>query len=334
MKNILRGYLPEAITTGLYASSISAMLSISFSPNFHKDIITALLTITLFIILVIVDWNNRVIVPIYFPSDDRRTQTRFFNQYIKLLIEVFSIVLIVVLFQYFLKDDMASENTQSFYLLFGIYLLVCWIWNFLMILFMDKLNVFPLLMSVLKGDVFGMTDLDIYTYKFYRRIQARKRLSLRKCKKDTSTANNIDDINHFKNFINKWFINLSIDSSRIIALFIGNHILWANLTACLIFYFKTTHLLTISPIQYKYICYIIVGFLFLFIITFLFANFEKTWVKLIWGIPLIITINLLYILLPINHLMYFILIQQIIIDIFIGYVTRNNNHKKLQNEQH
>lgn len=329
MKNILRGYLPEAITTGLYASAISAMLSISFLPNFNKDIITALLTISLFIILVIVDWNNRVLVPIHFTDKDRKLQKKFINQYFKLIIEVFSIVLIVLLFQYFVKGEKTSENITSFYLLFQIYLIACWVWNMLMIVLMEKLNIIPLFMSVLKGDVFGMKDLDTYTYKFYRRINARKRLSLRNCKKDTSCAKNIDEINHFRNLINKWFINISIDFSRIVALSIGNHILWANLTACLIFYFKATHLFSITPIQYNYIYTIIIGFLFLFIITFLFANFEKTWVKIIWGIPLIITINLLYICLPINHLMYFILIQQVIIDIFIGYVTKNNYHKKV-----
>jgi hypothetical protein len=91
---------PELITTLLYASAVSTMMSFSIKekitiPIFYNTIII--------ILLVFADWHNRILTPLNFPKEDQDAKQRPFFQFAKISFEVIGMYCLVVFFSFFIN---------------------------------------------------------------------------------------------------------------------------------------------------------------------------------------------------------------------------------------
>ncbi len=335
----LREYLPELITSLLYASAISAILSFSMSLNQDNNDIIAIINTFLIIFLIFADWNSRILVPLHFPPQDLNLQRKPFFQYSKLILEIISMVFLVLFYSYLLKENFNTINGINIYTIFTFYLFACGVWNLLMIRIMNGINVKPLRKSILNGSVFDLPDLKDYTNKFVEKVKDEEKELDKMLQNDVNDSgkDNVKSINAFMR--KKAKLALKINLARTIAQFIGNHILWANFWVGILIVsrvflntssFDQTNInigesISISLYSVKIAIILILGFIFFLI---LFNVFKLNNVKILFGLSLFIFLLLFYTLLSEYCLIYVMIIQQIIIGLLIEFITDRINLQK------
>ena len=325
---------PEIITSLLYASSISAMLSLSIGLTQTTIDLTVIINTFLIIFLVFADWNNRIIIPLAFPNTDLDIQRRPAYQFSKLAVELVSMVFLVVFYSYFIKDNFKTTDNINIYFLFSFYLLACWVWNLIMIKIMQGIDLLPLIRSLFSGKVFELEDLEDYTKNFLERIE-KKEEEIKKIHKDETNKDKETDkvVLAYQKRMRSLVFDTS--SARLVAQFVGNHIVWVNLFAAILFFLKTKELwitygsFVLTPFGGEIeISYIIIPYFFLIVSIILLIIF---FMKLkrrsaFYGILLIVTMVLTYSLVSPKILIYLMIVQQIIIGILIGYITNGKTN--------
>jgi len=334
----LQNYLPELLTSLLYASAISSMLS--FTMNLIHESINYITVINTFIVifLVFADWNSRILVPLHFPNPDKNRQRKPFFQYAKLINEIISMVLLVLFYSYFLKNNHGGDKFINIFTLFTAYLFMCGLWNLLMIWIMDGLSVCELIKSSFKGNTYEIHGLEKYTMDFRNKIEKEETELKGILKKELDENNNADvPIRNYNK--NVFRLKIKINFARIITQLIGNHILWVNFFVGIVILLKLQKFINIDEI----ICFdvgisfpnhlniIIMLFIssIILILTLLF-DLRKKISKTLFGILLLSLLLLLYISIPLYYLIYFIIIQQISIGLLIEYMTDGKNNLQTQ----
>lgn len=220
--------LPELITSCLYASAISAMLSLSMSLNQAEISFVLIINTVLVIFLVFADWNNRIFVPLHFPKEDLKVQREPFFKSTKLISEIISMVLLVIFYSYLIKGNYGTDKIMNIYFLFALYLLACGVWNLLMVRIMNGINIKPLLTSLIRGNVFDIPDLKNYTKNFVERVKAEE-IELKKIlRNEVNDTDEDTDKSVEKYKKKKRYLLIKINIARTLAQFIGNHISWVN----------------------------------------------------------------------------------------------------------
>lgn len=326
--------LPELITSLLYASAVSAMLSLSMSIEHIKITFTSIINTILVIFLVFADWNNRILVPLHFPTKDLEEQRKPLFQYTKLVSEIVSMVFLVMFFSYLVKENYCTDKTINIYLLFALYLIACGVWNLLMIRIMQGINIRPLVKSIIKGSVFDIPDLNQYTKNFIENIDKKEKELHQKYKQNVGKTKS-ETIRNFKKYDKETkHLLIKINLAKTLAQFIGNHIFWINfwisimlivITFDLTKYFSFTEIhidslqLPISFVSIKVILlFILILTLFVFII---FIELNSVFRKTFYGLTMFVFLLTFYSCFSIDGLIYVMLIQQIFIGLLIERIT-------------
>jgi len=325
---------PEIITSLLYASSISAMLSLSIGLIHSTIDIATIVNTFLIIFLVFADWNNRVIIPLAFPIADLNTQRKPIYQFSKLAGEIVSMVFLVVFYSYFIKENFKTDNEINIYFLFSLYLIACWLWNLIMIKIMQGIDILPLVRSLFTGKVIDLEDLKDYTKIFLERIE-NKETEINNDHKQKIENNEETDEAIKDTQKRKRNLQFETSSARFIAQLIGNHIVWVNFFAAAVFFLKTKEFwFTFNTFKLKPfggeidISYIVIPYFILFVSIILMIVFFMKLKRrgMFYGSLLIFTMVLTYSLIGQKALIYLMILQQILIGILIGYITNGKSN--------
>lgn len=322
---------PEIISSLLYASSISSMLSLSISLEPENISVATIANTFLIVFLVFADWKNRVMVPLVaFPPYDLEIQRKPAYQFFKLVGEIISMVFLVVFYGYFIKNNYTTEKPICIYTIFACYLVACGIWNLIMIKIMQSIDLRPLIKGIFKGDIFDLPDLKNYTKSFMARMK-KKEEDIEKEHLNTINSNPKKVKESARLVVSKDDKIQSVkNSARLMAQFIGNHIVWVNFFAAIIFLLKANDIsfafgefnITIweKVLIIKYIYFFYLGIVILFL--YLGKLFFKMHIKMTrFGILLMLLMIVTYSIVGLKILVYIMILQQIFIGILIGNFT-------------
>jgi len=227
---------PELITSFLYASGISSMLSLIITTNeitFPTTINTVIV-----IILVFVDWNNRIFIPIHFPNinnnnnnnnNNNQTGVRILwnKKFAKLFFEISGMVLLVLFFNKFSRIEYSNEKDFNIYTIFSTYLILTGLWNINILNFMG-IRIRSGIKKVLFGIVIEIEPLKGITTSLLNKIE----LLEKKLQEDIPASGVTCAVNKFNKEKKKIIIRNNI--YRLLPQIIGNHIIWFNLFIALI----------------------------------------------------------------------------------------------------
>ncbi len=323
----LREYLPELITTLLYASAISAMLSFIISVEKESNILMIFNTF-LIILLVFADWNNRILIPSYFPPEDKTVKkSKPLIQYSKLAFEIFSMVFLIMFFRYLIKGDHVTVKIINIYTIFTFYLFSCGIWNIIIIKIMSGIKFKSLLISIFKGNVFDMEGLSKYIGDFVKNIKKERDMCRETLITGIENTEKINThVNSYQNSMNRSILKMNI--VRTFAQFIGNHILWANFIVGLILILHSYNITISINYQINVLFHfslslgIIILLAFVLLILIWKIDLEERKNKALFGLTLLLLLLIIYTNINIDFLIYFIIFQQILIGILVECFTR------------
>jgi len=317
---------PELIASLLYAATIGAMFShiIEINENYHW---TLILNTVLIVILVFIDWNNRIFVPAQLISNAKNKKIlRSF----KLFFEVIGMVLLVLFFNKFINFNVKKQIFSDIFFLFGTYLIITGIWNLVIISLMEGIELKDLARKIfnLVSDTKGLKD--VLGKNKIPNLEIEKKEFIEKLEKGDDEL--MDTIKYFFKKIKSKLPSPKRNAKIIIIQFIGNHIIWFNIfigLVLLLFSFKEIfHLSNSILIFKKYFLLIrfymlLISFLIILIISML-CNFKKDITKNIFGLSFVVLLLSIYLYFSVTSLFYVVVIQQISIGIGIEYLTDGN----------
>ncbi len=334
--------LPDLITSLLYASAVSTVLSIAVKSSDNDALVhLSVFTKTFIVVLLIfVDWYSRVFIPTSF---SKKQQDRSKLEYQQLLLEILSITALVLFFKQFVGGD----NELSF-LYFGLYLMFCWSWNFVTIK-----EIFPsLFKDVFTGKVVDNPGLMHYIEYFITEINNNKD-DIAKAMKELADKNR--DKNRDKNSnsiitnfedINKRLRCYKIKYSkfRLTGQFMASHLTWVNLVIGIFlvcFYFirslfcATSELLIfdinidLSHLNYFLPFLYLVIFVSMFVVALLLLAFIS-WVdtakknyRTIFALLILLEMIFVYISCR-DYIITIMIFQQIVVGYLLKRMTFNN----------
>lgn len=323
---------PELITTLLYASAVCSMMSVCI----NRDVITVPLVFNTVIItfLVFADWHNRILTPLGFPDADQKNKQKPIMQFFKLSFEVIGMYFLVVFFSYFIKE----QNNLSLidinkYNAFAGYLFMSFFWNYVAFKIMKGLDAKPLMIGIIKGNVFDMPGLNDYTGTFKKKVQDTEAKLEREFSDNGNKKSFTEKISMFHKKIEKE--GLATDLARVTAQFLANHLIWANAFVSLFILFSLrigkpdssilemifSNLLFENLIKSFYSCTTI---LVVFLLVLLYTSFRAIRKhKTLSGILIVIMLILFYCSFSAGSIIYVMIIQQIIVGVLIQIVTQN-----------
>jgi len=328
----LHVFLPELITSLLYASAISSMLSLSMNIEHAALSIKVILDTALIIFLVFADWNNRILIPLQFPSETLNEQRKPLFQYTKLVSEIISMVLLVIFYSYFIKNNYSVDKIINIYFMFALYLIACGVWNLIMIRIMKGIDLVPLLKCLLKGNVFDLQELEDFTKNFsdnFRKKEEKLNINYNVERGILGQYQSVKKLNKGQKKILR-----EVNLARMLAQFIANHIIWLNLWISMMLIITTLYWasnleiiedaveylkLPISINMAKIILLLIVGMILFG--TILCSAIDSALRKCIFGISMIAFLLIFYSCFAIGSLIYIMITQQIIIGLSIQYIV-------------
>ncbi len=222
--------LPDLITSLLYTSAVSTILSISINCNKNQEFndFTVIFYTVVIVLLVFADWNNRVLIPIGFDKAENKSENKSENKkHLKLFLEVLSITTLVLFFNQFMKP-----NDKLSVLYFSLYLFFSWLWNFIIINEMKGITFSWLWKSIFTGKTINNNELKHYTKPFTKKIEKLEReIENEKQKlkeKEDEGSSHLAGI--LARSLNRELKRIKIKYSvyGLIGQFIANHLTWVN----------------------------------------------------------------------------------------------------------
>jgi hypothetical protein len=326
----LRDFFPELITSLLYASAVSSIFSLVLTITSNNGLITLINTIII-ILLIFIDWNNRILIPTQFTGKDKEKKGKASWKYLKLTFEISSIIFLITFFRFFVAhENGCKDNLINIYSIFALYLFSCGFWNLVLIKIMTGINSRPLMKHIINGNVFDLPGLETYTGEYVEIIKKEKKVCEDKLKTDLHipTNNSIKIVKVFQQDIKKPI--LKMNQLRIATQFIGNHILWVNFYIAILFIFKSLDInLFNNDLSNKYILIVLCFFILMIaigILIYVKFDLENRRIQKIFGLHFLMILIVLYSSININYLIYLIILQQIITGVLIERLT----HKKTE----